>query len=75
MQARTGHSISLHDFRRIAATSIAIYDPRNVASASQLLGHVDERVTSEHYNRARGVVASRRMALLIEAARKTRRRA
>ena len=70
----TGHWISLHDFRRIAATSIAIYDPRNVASASQLLGHMDERVTSAHCNRARGIVASRRMALLIEAARKTRKR-
>jgi integrase len=68
----TGHWISLHDFARIAATSIAIYDPCNVASASQLLGHMDARVTSAHYNRARGVVASRRMALLIEAARKTR---
>jgi integrase len=71
---RTGHWISLHDFRRIAATSIAIYDPRNVASASQLLGHSNGRVTNAHYNRARAVVASRRMALLIEAARKTRRR-
>jgi hypothetical protein len=71
---RTGHWISLHDFRSIAATSIAIYDPCNVASASQLLGYSNERVTHAHYNRARGVVASRRMAPLIEAARKTRRR-
>lgn len=71
---RTGRWISLHDFRRIAATSIAIYDPCNVASASQLLGHTNERVTHAHYNRARGVVASRRMATLIEAARKARRR-
>jgi integrase len=71
---RTGNWISLHDFRRIAATSIAIYDPCNVASASQLLGHSHDRVTNAHYIRARGVVASRRMATLIEAARKTRRR-
>jgi integrase len=71
---RTGHWISLHDFRRIAATSIAIYDPCNVASAPQLLGHSNERMTESHYNRARGVVASRRMAALIEAARETRRR-
>jgi integrase/recombinase XerD len=70
---RTGKWISLHDFRRIAATSIAIYDPRNVASASQLLGHVTECVTHAYYNRARGVVASRRMATLIEAGRKRRR--
>jgi hypothetical protein len=69
---RTGHWISVHDFRRIAATSIAIYDPRNVASASQLLGHMTERVIG-HYNRAGGVVASRRMAMLIEGARKARR--
>jgi integrase len=71
---RTGQWISLHDFRRIAATSIATYDPSNVASASQLLGHTNERVTHAHYNRARGVVASRRMATIIEAARKPRRR-
>jgi integrase len=71
---RSGHPISLHDFRRIAATSIAIYDPRNVASAAQLLGHTNQSVTNAQYNRARGVVASRRMAMLIEAARKTRRR-
>jgi integrase/recombinase XerD len=70
---RTGRWISVHDFRRIAATSIAIYDPRNVASASQLLGHMTEGVIG-HYNRAGGVVACRRMAMLIEAARKARRR-
>jgi integrase len=70
---KTGRWISIHDFRRIAATSIAIYDPRNVASASQLLGHITESVIG-HYNRAGGIVASRRMAMLIEAARKARRR-
>ena len=70
---RTGCWISVHDFRRIAATSIAIYDPRNVASASQLLGHMTEDVIS-HYNRAGGVMASRRMAMLIEAAREARRK-
>jgi hypothetical protein len=41
---RTGHWISLHDYRRIAATSIPISDPCNVASASQLLGYTTERV-------------------------------
>ena len=74
VKQRTGYWISLHDFRRIAATSIAIYDPCNVASASQLLGHMSERITHTHYNRAKGVVASRRMAMLIEAARKARSR-
>jgi len=59
---------------RIAATSIATLDPRNVASASQLLGHTNERVTNSHYNRANGFAASRCMAGIIDRARKARRR-
>jgi integrase len=67
----TGHDLTLHDARRIIATSIAIYDA-NAALASQALGHINERVTEAHYNRARGIEASRQMAKVIQAMRKKR---
>jgi integrase/recombinase XerD len=66
----TGHDLTLHDARRIIATSIAIYDPANVAVASQALGHVNERVTQAHYNLARGIEASRQMASMIQSMRR-----
>ncbi len=66
----TGHDLTLHDARRIIATSIAIYDPANVAVASQALGHVNERVTQAHYNLATGIEASRQMASMIRSMRK-----
>jgi integrase len=71
MFERTGHDLTLHDARRIIATSIPVFDPANAAVGSQLLGHVSDRVTERHYNRARGVEASRRMSELISSIRKT----
>jgi integrase len=67
---RTGHDLTVHDARRIIATSIAVFDPANAATASQVLGHVNERVTERHYNQAKGVEASRRMTELISSMRK-----
>jgi integrase len=67
---RTGNDLTLHDARRILATSIAVFDPGNAAAASQALGHVNERVTERHYNQAKGVEASRRMTELIASIRK-----
>jgi integrase len=67
---RTGHDLTLHDARRIIATSIPVFDPANAAAASQVLGHVNERVTERHYNQAKGVEASRRMTELISSMRK-----
>ena len=47
----TGHDLPLHDARRIIATSIAIYDPANVAVASQASAMLNElRVTQAHYS-------------------------
>jgi integrase len=67
---RTGHDLTLHDARRIIATSIPVFDPANAAAASQVLGHINERVTERHYNQARGTEASRRMTGLISSMRK-----
>jgi integrase len=69
----TGIKISLHDVRRIAATTIAIAAPADVSIASDLLGHRDHRVTEAHYNRARGIEAVRAISKLI-AERRTKER-
>jgi integrase len=69
---RTGKLITLHDLRRIAATSLALYDPENVAAASDLLGHRKSETTQRHYNRASSIVAARSMAEIIGKIRQRR---
>src|SRR5262245_34251240 len=72
MFERTGHDLTLHDARRIIGTSIPVFDPANAAAGSHLLGYAGERVTDRHYNRARGVEASRTMTKLIASMRKSK---
>jgi len=55
-----GHSINPHLFRDIAATTIAIEDPKNVRIASDLLGHSDPSMTERFYIQAETIRASRR---------------
>jgi integrase/recombinase XerD len=57
-----GIDTSIHNARRIAATTIAITDPANVSVASDLLGHRSQRITERHYNLASGIEASRVLA-------------
>jgi len=59
-KAAFGHSINPHLFRDIAATTIAIEDPRNVRIASDLLGHSDPSMTERFYIQAETVEASKR---------------
>jgi integrase len=63
---RLGVSLTLHDVRRVAATSIAISDPKNVMVAADLLGHSGFKVTEEHYIRGQSIQASRFMAGVVE---------
>jgi integrase len=56
---RLGIRITPHDARDAAATTWALAAPDQVAVARDLLGHSDLRMTTKHYNRARGVEASR----------------
>jgi hypothetical protein len=49
-------------FRDCAATSIAIDNPKHVGDASLVLGHAGHRMTEKHYNHARSLEASRRLA-------------
>jgi len=59
IRARMGVHVSLHDVRRIACTTWAIVEPETAAGARDLLGDRDHRVIAKHYNRARGIEASR----------------
>jgi hypothetical protein len=59
IRSLTGHHVTLHDVRRIGCTTWAIADPATAAGARELLGDRDYRVIAKHYNRARGIEASR----------------
>jgi integrase len=62
---RLGIRITPHDARDAAATTWAIAAPDQVGVSRDLLGHADLRMTTKHYNRARGVEASRAHRRLI----------
>ena len=65
-----GISLTLHDTRRIAATTWAIHDPVNAAGAKDLLGDRSDRVFEQHYNLASGIEASRAMSDFLERLKK-----
>lgn len=68
--ARLGIRVSPHDARDAAVTLWAIHEPRQIAVARDLLGHQKLETANRHYNRARGIEASRRQAKLIARLRK-----
>jgi integrase/recombinase XerD len=57
--SRLGFRISAHDARDAAATTWALSAPDRIGVARDLLAHSDLRTTIKHYNRARGIEASR----------------
>jgi integrase/recombinase XerD len=59
LSSRLGIRISPHDARDAAATTWAISAPDQIGVARDLLTHSDLRTTNKHYNRARGIEASR----------------
>ena len=72
---RLGIHIAPHDCRDAGATTWAIAAPDQIGIARDLLGHSDLRPITRHYNRARGIEASRAHALVIkELRRKSRNR-
>jgi integrase len=71
---RLGIRIAPHDARDAAATTWAIAAPEQIGVARDLLVHSDLRTTIKHYNRAKGVEASRAHAQVIAAMRKRGRR-
>jgi len=72
---RLGVHIAPHDARDAGATTWAIAAPDQIAVARDLLGHSDLRTTTRHYNRARGIEASRAHALVIKGMRRKQFRA
>jgi len=71
---RLGVWITPHDVRDAAATTWAISAPGHIGVARDLLAHADLRTTTKHYNRARGIEASRTYWQVIAAIRKTQNR-
>jgi integrase len=70
---RLGVRISPHDARDAAATTWAIAAPDQIGVARDLLTHSDLRTTTRHYNRARGIEASRAHAKVIARMRRRHR--
>jgi integrase len=68
---RLGIRIAPHDARDAAATTWSIAAPEQIGVARDLLAHSDLRTTIKHYNRARGIEASRAHALVIAAMPRT----
>ena len=62
VRAKFGKAISLHDFRRAAATFIAMDAPAKIGLIPGVLHHASPDVSEQHYNLARSVEASRRFA-------------
>lgn len=71
---RLGIRITPHDVRDAAATTWAIAAPDRVGISRDLLGHADLRTTEKHYNRARGIEASRaHRSVIAELRRRSKR--
>jgi integrase/recombinase XerD len=53
--------MGLHDFRRAAATFLAMEAPDKIGLIPGILQHASPEVSQRHYNLARSVEASRRV--------------
>ena len=60
-----GRAMSLHLFRDVATTTVAVHASADIGIAGDLLGHADSRTSEKHYNQARGIEASRRYQELL----------
>jgi integrase len=60
--AKFGKAMGLHDFRRAAATFIAMEAPDKLSIIPSVLQHTSPEVSEQHYNLARSTEASRRFA-------------
>ena len=59
LSKRLSLRITAHDARDAAATTWAVLVPDQIGVARDLLAHSDLRTTTKHYNRAKGIEASR----------------
>lgn len=72
--AELGIRITTHDTRDAAATTWAIALPGQVGVSRDLLSHSDLRTTGKHYNRAKGVEASRAYSAILQTKKRNIRR-
>lgn len=69
-----GQHITPHDARKIAATTIAIHNPREVHAIAGVLGHAGPLVGEQYYNLANSIAAGRKLEQTIDnIARRARR--
>jgi integrase len=61
--------MSLHDFRRAAATYLAMDAPEKIGLIPGVLQHASPDVSEQHYNLARSMQAGRRFAAHLANAR------
>jgi integrase/recombinase XerD len=60
--SKFGKAMSLHDFRRAAATFLAMDAPEKIGLIPGVLQHAKPDVSEQHYNLARSMQAGRRFA-------------
>jgi integrase/recombinase XerD len=69
MIAKFGKAMSIHDFRRAAATYLAMDAPEKIGLIPGVLQHASPDVSDQHYNLARSMQAGRRFAAHLADAR------
>lgn len=69
VRAEFGKAMGLHDFRRAAATFLAMEAPDKIGLTPGILQHSSPDVSQRHYNLARSVEASRRVGAHLAAIR------
>jgi integrase len=74
LSSRLGLHITPHDVRDAAATTWALSAPDQICVARDLLAHSNLRTTIKHYNRARGIEASRAYRNVIAGMRRKQNR-
>jgi hypothetical protein len=67
-----GTAMGMHDFRRAAATSLAIEAPDKIGLATGILQHANPDTTGRHYNLAGSAQASRRFKQALSSRRADR---
>jgi integrase len=72
--AELGIRVTTHDTRDAAATTWALAVPSQIGVSRDLLSHSDLRTTGRHYNRARGVEASRVYSTILQIKKRSSRR-
>src|SRR5262249_50937500 len=72
--AKFGKAMSLHDFRRSAATFVAMESPEKIGLIPGVLQHASPKVSERHYNLARSAKAGQRFAAHLAKERERLRR-